>query len=129
MKKLLLALLTTLMLTGAAWAEWVKVDWNTVDLSDFYIHPRTIRIDGSLGRVWVIQNLKQQSEKGELSRQAREEYDCKQERYRVLSFSTHSGPMASGNVMESYTWDPPRKWNDIPPGTMMETMLKLVCAK
>lgn len=122
-KTLLLALL---LVTGwSAWAEWEKVDLS--DNSDFYIDPQSIRQDGNHVRVWEIQNLKQQSKKGELSRRARMEYDCKQERNRILSISTHSGPMASGTTLVDAEGN--RKWVDIPPGTAVETVLKIVCAK
>lgn len=125
MKKLLLTLLTTLMLTGAAWAEWVEI--NSTDDAIFYIDPATIRKDGNIVRVWEIQNLKQQSKKGELSRRARMEYDCTQERNRFLSISTHSGPMAGGTTMMSGSNG--SQWEDIPPNTVSETALKIVCAK
>jgi len=126
MKKLLLILLATLVLTGSAWAEWVKVAEN--DIADYYIDPASIRKDGNLRKVWQIQNLKQQDkEGGELSRRSRDEFDCKQERYRTLSVSEHSGPMASSTTLSSS--EGPFRWREIPPGAIGETVLKIVCAK
>ena len=126
MKKLLLTLLASLLFTGAAWAKWEKVSEN--DYGDFYIDPETIRKDGSLVRVWEIQNLIQRDKDGELSVRMRVEYDCKQERYRNLSFSTHSEAMASGRIlMNSGGGNFP--WRDTPPGSPSETNLKIVCAK
>lgn len=122
MKTLLLALL---LVTGPAWAEWVKID--SGDLRDFYIDPQTIRIDGNLRRVWIIQNLKERDKSGALSRRAREEYDCKQERYRVLSFSSQSESMAGGTAL--FELEEPLKWRDIPPGSIGEAMLKIVCTR
>ena len=121
-KTLLLALL---VVTGSAWAEWVKIDWS--DSTDFYIDPATIRKDGNLVRVWEIQNLKQRHKDGELSRRFRNEYDCKQERYLLLSISEHSGPMASGTTLRSDIGS--GKWYDIPPNSIAETVLQTVCAK
>jgi hypothetical protein len=125
MKKLLLTLLTALMLTGSVWAEWVKIDSNND--SDFYIDPETIRKAGNIVRAWEIQNLKQQAKRGELSRRYRMEYDCTQERNRILSISTHSGPMASGTTLMSFSASD--QWDSIPPNTVSETVLKIVCAK
>ena len=127
MKKLLtlLTLLASLVLSGSAWAEWVKIDSSNV--SDFYIDPETIRKDGSLRRIWLIQNLKQRNKDGELSEQTRVEYDCKQERFRLLSLSTHSGPMASGTNL--FRTGEEATWTDIPPNTVVEVVLKIVCAK
>ena len=122
MKTLLLALL---LVTGSAWAEWVRVSGN--DAADIYIDPATIRIDGGLRRVWEVQDLKQRHKDGELSRRTRNEYDCKQERYKTLSISEHSGPMASGTTLISGI--PNSSWRDIPPGSIGEAVLKIVCAQ
>ena len=123
MKTLLLALL---LVTGSAWADWVQV----AEREDMvlYIDPETIRKDGDLRRVWQIQNLKQRDKNGEMSSRVRVEYDCKQERYKMLSLSTHSGPMAGGtSLYQSSSED--IKWRDIPPGNLFEIVLKIVCAQ
>ena len=119
-KTLLLALL---LVTSSAWAGWVQVSQN--DDSYFYIDPETTRKDGNLVRVWGIRDLKQRSKEGELSIRSRSEYDCKQERRRTLSFSAHSEPMAGGKTLESLT--EAGNWNDIPPGSVGSTILKIVC--
>ena len=123
MKTLLLALL---LVTGSAWADWVQV----AEREDMvlYIDPETIRKDGDLRRVWQIQNYKQRDKNGEMSSRVRIEYDCKQERYRMLSLNTRSGPMASGtSLFQSSSED--IQWRDIPPGNLVEIVLKIVCAK
>ena len=125
MKKLLLTLLASLLVTGSAWAEWVLISGN--DTLDQYIDPATIRKDGNLVRVWEINDLKQRHKDGELSRRFRSEYDCKQELRKTLSISEHSGPMASGTTLTSGIPNSP--WRDIPPGSIVEAVLKIVCAK
>ena len=125
MKKLLLTLLASLLVTGAAWAEWVEV--GETDNTYYYIDPATIRKDGNLVRVWEIQNLKQRQKDGELSRRIRSEYDCKQERAKLLSISEHSEAMASGTTLRSVIGN--GQWDDMPPGTAGEIVLKIVCAK
>ena len=127
MKKLLLTLLASLLVTGSAWAEWEKAA--ATDSADFYIDPATIRVDGNLRRIWEVIDYTKKVKDGHLSTRMRVEYDCKQERFRVMSISQHSGAMASGNNIYSYTWDPPRKWDDIPPNSYYEIVLKIVCAK
>jgi len=126
MKKLLLTLLVPLLLgTGSAWAEWVWVAESSID--DHYIDPATIRKDGNLVKVWEVNNLKQRHKDGELSRRARFEYDCKQERYRLLSFSFHSEAMAGGTTLISEIGS--GQWRDVPPESMAEATSKIVCAK
>ena len=130
MKKLLLTLLTMLMLTGSAWAEWVKVSESLDDEQVGYIDPGTIRKNGNLVRVWEIHDYKSRQKKvfGELSTRFRALYDCRQERVQILSLSSHSGPMARGSTLfQTLTGD--GTWLDIPPASMSEDTLKIVCAK
>ncbi len=124
MKKLFLLGLMT-MLAGPAWAEWVM--YFETKTKTYYYDPATIRKDGSMRRVWRIQQLKQRIADGEKSRRMRIEYDCKEERYRILSASIHSEPMAEGKVIYSEIKD--NIWTVIPPASASEAMFKIVCAK
>jgi hypothetical protein len=94
----------------------------------FYIDPATIREDGNLRRVWVITDSKQREEDGKMSTRARKEYDCKEEQFRILSLSTHSEPMAGGEILWSRSSDDSGKWEDVPPNSIAEAVLKIVCA-
>lgn len=118
-------LLALLLATSSAWAGWVLAAQS--DDNDFYIDPETIRKDGNLVRVWEIQDLKQRDKVGVSSRRLRVEYDCKQERRRILSSSEHSEPMAGGKILLISTES--SNWRDIPPGSVVSVKLKLVCRK
>ena len=122
MKVLLLAL--TLLANGFAWADWVQVASD--DKVIFYIDPSTIRKEGNSRKIWELQDLKQSSKEGELSFRARVEYDCKQERSKIMFFSTHSGQMAWGNAIVNGPGD--EVWQDVPPRSSSEIVLRLVCA-
>jgi len=113
------------MLAGSAWAEWVL--YSETDTSTFYYDPATIRKDGNMRRVWELSDLRKRHKDGEISRRYRAEYDCKNERTRILSFSLHSEPMAGGEVLKNFGED--KEWGEIPPGTVINTILKIVCAK
>ena len=115
-----------MMLVGSAWAEWVMVDVN--ENIQYFYDPTTIRKEGQIRRVWRLQNLMQPGKDGERSRRMRLEYDCKNERHNVLSFSYHSEHFANGKELSSEK-GLPASWADIPPGTVGETMLKIVCSK
>lgn len=106
-------------------AKWVKVAES--DKSIRYIDPASIRKDGNLRKVWVIHDPKQRNEDGVMSRRGLEEYDCKEERRRTLSLSTHSDPMAGGLTLWSN--DDPGTWSATQPGSISESVLKIVCAK
>jgi len=122
-KALLLPLL--LLATGSAWAGWEKVSTTAEDTA--YVDRATIRKDGNLRKVWEITDLKQRDTTGAMSVRARFEYDCKDERYMLLTLSTHTEPMAGGTTIVSGKGS--EKWQEIPPGTAAEHMLKIVCAQ
>jgi hypothetical protein len=122
MKTPLLALF--LLFTGSAWAEWVFIGSTTK--ADVFIDPATIRKDANLRKVWQVYDLKQR-DKGVLSDRGRAEYDCSQERYRWLYSSTHGGAMASGELLSSDANI--GAWRDIPPDSIANEVLQIVCGK
>ena len=122
MKKLFL--IGLMMLASSTWAEWVF--YSETDRSTFYYDPATIRKDGHIRRVWELNDLRKRHKDGEMSRRYRAEYDCKQERMRYLGLSEHSEPMAAGKLLNTFGED--KDWREVPPGTVLETILKIVCA-
>ena len=119
-------LLIAIFLTGSAWADWARISGNA-ELT-YYIDPATIRKDGNLRKVWSLLDRKEPDEKSaELSTRTRQEYDCKEERYRFLNMTEHSGQMATGNTLKSI--NTPSEWWDVPPKSMVEIVLKAVCSK
>lgn len=113
------------LVAAPAWAEWVAVSESN-DLVA-YIEPATIRKNGNFRKVWQVQDLKQRGKGGEMSRRLLIEYDCKDERFRILSTSTHSEPMAEGKTL--VLDDAPGKWIAFPPDTPAEDTLEIVCTK
>lgn len=126
MKSLLLACL--MLHTVFAWAEWQLVATVTEDGDRYYSDPQSVRLNGNKRLIWEIENLKVRDKDGELSRRSRIEYDCSLERYRRLSFSTHSGAMASGTVLIVTPTNELAPWRDIPPGTAVDQRFKYACA-
>ena len=124
MKKTIVAVVLAAM-SGGVWAEWVKM--SEIDEAVTYLDPATIRRDRSLRRVWELYDLKVRAKGGEMSRRAFSEYDCKEERFRMLSNTAHSGPMAAGETLSA--WNTPGEWIYIAPGTLAEYALKYVCAR
>ena len=87
------------VVAAPAWAAWVAVSESN-DLVA-YIEPASIRKNGHFRKVWQVQDLKQRDEHGAMSRRLLIEYDCKDERFRVLATSTHSEPVAAGKTLVS----------------------------
>ena len=123
MKKLLLVGL--MMLAGSAWAEWVM--YSQRESVTYYYDSATIRKDGNMRRVWELQDLRKRHKDGETSYRTQYEFDCKQERVRFLAASGHSEPMAGGKTL--YSSGEENNWRAFAPGTIAETILKIVCAK
>lgn len=119
---MLVALLLTAMSVAAQ--NWVDVT-ESADVVH-YIDPGTIRSNGHLRRVWEIMDYRQRQRSGAMSTRLLAEYDCKEDRYRILSISRHSDQMARGQVIDSL--GEPSAWDYIAPGTVVATKLKTVCA-
>ena len=123
--------LLALMATSAR-AEWVKVA-ETPD-TVYYVDPATIRTDGSVRKVWEIQDFAEKRPSGARSRHALFEFDCSAERWRVLSIADHAEPMAAGKILGSWEgqsdWASltPRTGSNIAPDTTGRTILRYVCS-
>ena len=121
-------ILTCLLGAGAvpATADWTKVS----DEGSFaqYVDYDTIRKDGNLRKVWALHDNKKRDEDGEMSTRFRMELDCKEERTRTLSISSHSQNMAGGALLRKLTQENP-KWKDVVPNSVGDTILKIACKK
>jgi len=124
-------LILTLMLmtfTAPAWAEWVKM--GETDIATLY-YGAAIKKKGNFRRVWTIQDLKQRTKEGVMSRRALEEFDCEEKRYRILSLSGHSKRMGRGKLLTIFNYSPPSggggEWNYVPPSTGATRILNIVC--
>jgi hypothetical protein len=124
MKTILLSLL--LLATGSAWAAWVKVTTTGNGENTFYLEPDSFRKNGNLRTVWQVQDYKKIRPDGTMSFRTKNEYDCKEERYRVLAASNHSENLANGRVISDF--GSYESWIEIAPNTPSEVFLKIVCA-
>ncbi len=122
--RIVLGFLIALVATPT-WAEWVKVSES--DSIDGYIDPTTIRKNGHLSRVWQLHDWKKRDKDGEMSQRVLIEYDCNETRFRVLSLSFHSEPMAGGELLK--TSSKTSDWQFVPPTPVADAIIKLVCAK
>ena len=123
------AVLTMVLLLAhaPAHAEWVLVGSSSGGERQFYIDPATIRLTGQFRRVWSMVSFKKKDPDGMLSGRSLHEYDCKDERYRILSMTSFSETMLGGSIIS--TFDEPGKWSYIAPDTVALTILREVCAK
>jgi hypothetical protein len=120
MRRMILVLLLTAF-SSSAMAEWVKV--SNVDGGDitFYTDPSTIRKNGKLVKMWELQDyLTARTGENYLSVKIQNEYDCKNEKTRLLFLSTHSGHMGGGDLVEMN--NNPGEWIPVPPASIIQAL-------
>ena len=112
--------------TASAGPNWVLVALSSSG-SKFYVDPSTIRRDGNLRRYWQYADYASRQSNGALSVRAFQETDCREERYRIIEITGFSESMLQGRILETERGD--GSWQQIPPGTVVETVMRLVCAR
>jgi hypothetical protein len=127
-KRLLIGLMLLVTATAAS-AEWARVD----DNDDFiqYVDRATIRRNGYFVKMWGLQDYKtvqKLADDSYLASKEQREYDCKEERTRLLAFLWFSGQMGSGKVVLSNS-DTSMKWDPVVPGSVGEILWKVACGK
>ena len=128
MRKAIWMMLLAVVSSSAA-AAWVEVGGNAIATA--YADPATIRKNGNRAKMWDLFDLKtaRASREGRsyLSTKQQAEYDCKEEQWRMLYFSWHSGNMGIGETVFSYA--EPNNWGPIPPDSWVELLWKFACGK
>ena len=129
MRRLVLGLMLGLTATAAS-AEWTISGGN--DQYMHYVDRATIRRNGNLVKMWNFFDYKKVQPSPStglsyLSTKQQSEYDCKEERTRILAFTTFDGKMGNGNVV--FSDSDPDKWEPIGPGSVGETLWKIACGK
>lgn len=119
-----LFLLLSLVLAPAS-AEWVKIA--ETDRLSLYLDADSLHKDGHRRKVWEIHTFKQRLRDGEWSRRELQEYDCRNERFRSVSFYTYAEPMAGGTALHAHR--APAPWAYVPYRTPHESVLRLVCGQ
>ena len=126
-----LFLITFLLLSsGPAFAEWVQVSGRDEEGKTVYVDPATIRRNSNLVKMWQLQDYKTVQTVGGirfLTAKEEWEFDCAEERSRVLALKEFSGNMGSGTVV--YTNSQVGNWLPVMPGSTGKTVWKVACSK
>ena len=123
------AMLVALMVPLTAQAEWQKV--TTTDSGIIYVDDGTIKRNGPIRSFWSLLDYRtpQKAQRGAyfVSTRTHMEMDCRKEMVHILQFSMHSGPMLTGEIVDSQ--GVMREWQTIPPDTPLVSLFKFVCGK
>jgi hypothetical protein len=126
-----LFLITLLLLSsGPAYAEWLKVSENDDAGKTVYVDQATIRRNSNLVKMWQFYDYKTvQTVGGNRFLTAKEqwEFDCAEERSRVVARKEFSGNMGSGTMV--FTNSQVGKWLPVIPDSIGRTVWEIACNK
>ena len=124
-------LITLLVLSSVpAYAEWELVSGDDEAGLTVYVDRDTIRRKGNLVKMWQLYDYKTvQTVAGDslLSVQRQNEYDCMEERTRMLAYTWFSSNMGKGRVV--YRAADEQQWEPVVPRSIDRTLWKVACGK
>jgi hypothetical protein len=126
----LLLIILLLLSSGPVFAAWVKVSDGDEAGKTVYVDPTTIRRNSNLVKLWQLYDYRTVQTVGGirfLTAEEQWEFDCAEERGRVLGLKEFSGNMASGTMV--YTNSQVSKWVPAGPGSMGHIVWKIACGK
>jgi hypothetical protein len=127
MARLLLIILLFLS-SSPAYGDWTLTGAN--DDETAYVNSDTIRSKGDRVKMWSLIDHKtiRTSPRGSfLSNKAQMEYDCAEERQRILAIQVFSGQMGSGHVVYSDSHE--SEWSPVSPDSIGLALWKRACNK
>jgi len=132
MHKAILMILLAIV-SSSAMAEWVEVgESEDAEVGvTLYANPTTIRKSGNMVKMWRLTDFKTAEDaagKQYMSTKRHDEYDCKEERLRIISIVTYSKNMGKGKVVlttDIKLYD----WFSVTPDSLDEIIWKYACRK
>jgi hypothetical protein len=118
---------------GPVYSEWVSVGGKVEEgLTEYtvYVEPDTIRRNGDVVKLWALMDfyaMQTEPSPPYLSVQSQREFDCAEERVRLLVLTAFSGNMGSGKVVFSYS-DSDDQGISVEPGSVAQSLWKVVCS-
>jgi hypothetical protein len=117
-----------LLLSSGTWAEWTRVADD--DTAAGYVDLATVRKQGNSVKMWSLLDYKtiQRREGGPpyLSLTTQFEYNCYEQRSRMLALTVYSENMGRGEVVIAQTFAD-RPWEAVQPGTRSEMIWEIAC--
>ena len=122
------AVATALAVLGApvlVQAAWVPVD--ATETSYDYLDPTSIRIEGSVRRVWTLHDLSQADADGDRSYRSLLEFHCPEARYRNLQTLFYAGSMGTGRL--TGRTPQPGAWRRVQADSVAATVMRRACGR
>lgn len=126
MRKAIFMMLLAIV-SNSAMAKWIEV--SSSESATNYADPASISRAGNLVQMWYLRDHKDTVRTSDgkpfVSAKMLREYDCKEEKSRVLYSSFHSEKMGEGEAV--FSDSDPDKWMQIEPDSIGEDMWKIAC--
>ena len=119
---------------GSAMAEWTKAGRNSNQTYDYYVDNASIKRKGNIVKMWHLYDLKTaqadvvDKSKFHLSTKIQNEYDCSEERVRLLAFSNHTKHMGTGDTVYS-DYSVKDDFEAVAPDSINMALLNIACGK
>jgi len=116
--------------SGPAYAEWVAIGGNDQIGMTTYVDRATIRRNSNLVKIWQLNDFKTvQTVEGNsfLSTKKQRQFNCAEERTRILAATQFSGNMGNGEVV--WVNSNEQKWEPVVPGSIGQTLWEFACGK
>jgi hypothetical protein len=127
-------LITLLVLSdGSAYAEWVIVEKHNQSTGTMtvYVDPDTIHRNGNLVTMWQLIDFKimqgGRSPTRFSSTKIHKQFDCLEDRLRLLALTDFWGNMGTGDSSDAYIDG--SHWVSVEPGSIDQALLELACNK
>ncbi len=120
-----------LILWLAVTSNSVQAAWNKVTVNEeatIYADTSNMSKNGNTVKMWDVADFKKKTaDSNYLSLKSQQEYDCKAKQRRTLAYSTFSGNMASGKVVNSSNFA--RPWSPVHAGSIVAALWAAACGK
>ena len=127
-------LITLLVLSsGSVYAEWIAVEKNneSTGIMTVYVDPNTILRKGNLVKMWQLIDYKTMQGGRSPSRfsstKIHKEFDCADERLRLLALTNFWGNMGTGEPSGAYVEG--GNWVAVEPDSMNQALWEVACNK
>ena len=124
------SLITLLVLSsGPVYAEWVRIGRSQTGTTA-YVQSDSIRRKGDMVKMCHLfdyMTVRSYLDETFLSNKMQSQFDCTEERFRILSGTRFSGNMASGKVVYSYSGE--GKWVPVVPESVSQILFDIACGK
>jgi hypothetical protein len=111
----------------SAHAQWFELEKNNASV--MFVDPSTKKRNGAIAQIWAVSDLKKVEKIQNSNVQSKRflyQFNCKEDLFRYLSTSAHTGRMATGKTINNLD-EFVNSWQYVPPATIHKTILDYAC--